>query len=170
MTLPRAAARPDARRAALPAPMSPLGRLGSWSYRHRRLVAAVWLLILVLVTAAGRSAGSRFKDDLNAGSATQSQQAAAFLQARFPGQAGDVAQVVFRARAPVASAAVRSRIIATLGGLAGLPHVVTVLSPFGPGGASQLSAGGHIAYGVVRFDRTGDAIPDGAIQRVITRA
>jgi RND superfamily putative drug exporter len=83
MTLTRAAAPPGGR-PAMPTPVSPLGRLGSWSYRHRRMVAAVWLLILVLVSVAGRAAGSRFKDDLNTGTATQSQQAAAFLQARFP--------------------------------------------------------------------------------------
>ena len=83
MTLPRAAARPDTQ-ATTPAPVSPLGRLGGWSYRHRRAVAAVWLLILVLVSVAGRAAGSRFSGDLNSGTATQSQQAAAFLQAHFP--------------------------------------------------------------------------------------
>ena len=169
MTLPRAAARPDTQ-ATTPAPMSPLGRLGGWSYRHRRAVAAVWLLILVLVSVAGRAAGSRFKDDLNTGTATQSQQAAAFLQAHFPGQAGDVAQVVFAARAPVTSPGARGRITRALGGMAGLPDVQSVLSPFAPGAASQVSAGGHIAYGIVRFDGTGDAIPDSAIQRVITQA
>ena len=169
MTTSRAAARPDGP-AAMPVPASPLGRLGCWSYRHRRLVAAVWLLVLVLLSVAGRAAGSQFKDDLNAGSDTQSQQAAVLLRTQFPGQAGDVAQVVFQTRAPVTSASVRSQIIRTLGGLAGLPHVVSVLSPFGPGGANQISPDGHIAYGVLRFDGTGDAIPDGAIQRVITRA
>ena len=46
------------------------------------------------VIAAGRSAGQQFKDNLNDGSATQSQQAASFLQGHFPSQAGDVAQVV----------------------------------------------------------------------------
>jgi len=39
-------------RAMVPAPASLLGRLGSWSYRHRRLVAAGWLVALVLVTLA----------------------------------------------------------------------------------------------------------------------
>src|SRR6516165_7680991 len=169
MTLPRAAARPDTRATTL-APMSPLGRLGGWSYRHRRAVAAVWLLILVLVSVAGRAAGSRFKDDLNTGTATQSQQAAAFLHAHLPRQAGDVAQVVSAARAPVTSPGVRGRITRALGGMAGLPGVASVLSPFAPGAASQVSADGHIAYGVVRFDGTGDAIPDSAIQRVVTRA
>jgi uncharacterized membrane protein YdfJ with MMPL/SSD domain len=67
MTTSRAAARSDGP-AAMPVPTSPLGRLGSWSYRHRRLVAAVWLLVLVLLSVAGRAAGSQFKDDLNAGS------------------------------------------------------------------------------------------------------
>ena len=169
MTISRAAARPEGP-AATSVPASPLGRLGSWSYRHRRPVAAVWLLVLVLLSVAGRAAGSQFKDDLNAGSDTQSQRAAALLRTQFPGQAGDVSQVVFQTRAPVTSASVRSQIIRTLGGLAGLPHVVSVLSPFGPGGANQISPDGHIAYGVLRFDGTGDAIPDGAIQRVITRA
>jgi uncharacterized membrane protein YdfJ with MMPL/SSD domain len=86
MTLSRAAARPGGR--PMPAPVSPLGRLGGWSYRHRRAVAAAWLLILVLVSVAGRAAGSRFKDDLNAGTATQSQQGidyALFVVTRYRG-------------------------------------------------------------------------------------
>ena len=157
------------RGAMVPAPASPLGRLGSWSYRHRRLVAVAWLVTLVLVTLAGRSAGSQFKDDLNGGS-TQSQQAASFLQSHFRSQAGDVAQIVFQTGAPVTSAAVETQISHTLAGLAPLPHVASVRSPFGPGGAHQVSADGHIAYGVVQFDASGDAVPNNAIQRVIDQA
>lgn len=153
----------------MPAPASPLGRLGSWSYRHRRLVAIAWLLTLVLVTVAGRSAGSQFKYNLNGGS-TQSQQAASFLQGRFPSQSGDVAQVVFQTRAPVTSAAVQARITRTLSELAGLPHVASVRSPFAPGGAHQVSGDGHVAYGVVQFDASGDALPNNTIQRVIDQA
>jgi RND superfamily putative drug exporter len=149
---------------------SPLGRLGSWSYRHRRLVAVAWLLILVLVALAGRSAGSRFKDNLNGGSATQSQQAASFLERQFPSQAGDVAQVVFQTRAPVTSAAEQTRITRTLSGLARLPRVASVRNPFGPGGAHQVSGDGHVAYGVVQFNGSGDALPNSAIQRVIDQA
>lgn len=154
----------------VPAPASLLGRLGSWSYRHRRLVAAGWLVALVLVMLAGRSAGAEFKDNLNAGSGTQSQQTAAFLQSHFPGQAGDIAQVVFETHAPVNSPASQARIGRTLTGLAGLPHVVSVQSPFGPGAAHQVSSEGHVAYAVVRFDGTGDAVPAGAIRRVIGQA
>src|SRR6516164_9890569 len=165
--------RADQRGSARPlvaAQVSPLGKLGAWSYRNRRLVAVAWLLVLVAVSLAGRLAGSQFKDDLNGGTSTPSQQAAAFLQHNFPGQAGDVAQVVFQTSGAVTSPAARDRITGTLGGLARLPRVTSVLSPFAVGAAAQLSPDGHIAYALVRFDASGDALPDAAIRDVITHA
>jgi RND superfamily putative drug exporter len=152
---------------------SPLGRLGSWSYRHRRVVAIAWITVLVLVSLAGRAAGSAFKDDLNAGTATQAQQAASFLQRDFPSQAGDTAQVVFRTSAPVTSPAQAGKVTAVLARIAGLPFVASVRSPFASGIADQalrtgqVSPGKQIAYGLVRFSASGDALPDSAIQRVI---
>lgn len=169
MSMTRAAQRGPARPLAA-APVSPLGRLGSWSYRHRRLVAAAWVVALVVISVGGRLAGSQFKDNLNGGTATPSQRAAAFLQRNFPSQAGDVAQVVFQTPGPVTAAATRDRITAALAGVARLPRVASVLGPFAAGAAGQVSPDGHIAYGVVRFDASGDAIPDAAVQRVIARA
>ena len=169
MSMIRTAERGSAR-PLVAAPASPLGRLGAWSYRHRRLVVVAWVAALVLISVAGRLAGSRFKDNLNGGTSTPSQQAAAFLQHNFPSQAGDVAQVVFQARGPVTAAATQARVNAALTGLARLPHVASVLSPFAAGGAGQVSRDGHIAYGVVRFNASGDAIPDAAIQHVIDQA
>jgi len=149
---------------------SPLGRLGWWCFRHRRLVAAGWVLVLVVMMVAGRMAGSAFRTDLTGGN-TQSQQAASFLREHFPAQAGDIAQVVFASRAPVTTAAGRARIDRTLAGLVGLPHVAFVRGPFTSGGAThQVSPDGHLAYGVVQFDRSGDALPGAAIQQVISRA
>jgi RND superfamily putative drug exporter len=150
--------------------VSPLGALGLWSYRHRRLVAVAWVLVLVVVSLAGRLAGSAFKDNLNGGTSTPSQQAGAFLQREFPSQAGDVAQVVFQTSAPVTSAGAEVRITRTLAGLARLPGVASVLSPFAAGAAGQVSPGGHVAYGLVRFDASGDAVPDTAINRVVAQA
>jgi putative drug exporter of the RND superfamily len=164
----RVAPRPA--RPLVAAPVSPLGRLGSWSYRHRRLVTVGWVVALVVISLAGRLAGSRFSDSLTGGTATPSQQAAAFLQRSFPSQAGDVAQVVFQTREPVTSAVARERITDALAGVNRLPRVAAVLSPFGPGAVGQVSRDGHIAYGLVRFDASGDALPDPAIQRVIDRA
>jgi RND superfamily putative drug exporter len=42
--------------------------------------------------------------------------------------------------------------------------------PFPAGMASQVSPDGHIAYGLIRFDGSGDAIGDPVIQRVVARA
>jgi RND superfamily putative drug exporter len=158
------------RRRLVAAQVSPLGRLGSWSYRHRRLVAVAWIVVLLVISLAGRMAGSVFKDNLNGGTSTPSQQAATFLQRNFPSQAGDTAQVVFQTTAPVTAAAARERITGTLAGLTRLPQVASVISPFAAGGAHQVSPDGHIAYGLVRFEGSGDAIADPVIQRVITRA
>jgi putative drug exporter of the RND superfamily len=149
---------------------SSLGRLGAWSYRHRRLVVAAWVTALIVISLAGRLAGSAFKDNLNGGTSTPSQQAAAFLQHNFPSQSGDVAQVVFGVRAPVTSAAARDRITSTLDGLARLPRVTAVVSPFAAAGGAQISPDGHIAYGLVRFDASGDALPDAAIKQVVAQA
>jgi len=151
-------------------PASPLGKLGSWSYRHRRLVAIAWVAALILISLAGRLAGSAFKDDLNGGTATPSQQAALFLQHHFPGQAGDTAQVVFHTHGPVTSAAAEDKITALLSGIARLPHVASVSSPFASGAGNQVSADRRIAYGLVRFDASGDSVPNAAIQRVVTAA
>jgi RND superfamily putative drug exporter len=148
---------------------SPLGRLGWWCFRHRRLVAAGWVVVLVVMTVAGRMVGSAFRTDLTGGN-TQSQQAASFLRQHFPAQAGDIAQVVFATRAPVTSAADRARINQTLAGLAGLPHVAFVRGPFSGGAAHQVSPDGHLAYAVLQFDRGGDALPDAAIEQVVGRA
>jgi putative drug exporter of the RND superfamily len=148
----------------------PLSRLGSWSYRHRKLVAVAWLAALAVISVAGRMAGSAFKDDLNGGTATPSQQAATFLQRHFPGQAGDIGQVVFHSHAPVTSPPAQAEITTVLASIARLPYVASVHSPFAPGGAVQVSAGSHIAYGLVRFGASGDALPGPAIQRVINTA
>jgi putative drug exporter of the RND superfamily len=127
--------------------MTPLGRLGWWSMRHRWLVVAGWVVVLVVMTMAGRLAGSQFKTDLTGGN-TQSQQAASFLREQFSAQAGDTAQVVFATRAPVTSAADRARINQTLARLAGLPHVAFVRGPFSRG-AHQVSPDGHLAPDIV---------------------
>jgi RND superfamily putative drug exporter len=120
MSITRADQRGSARtqRRMVTAQVSPLGRLGSWSYRNRRLVAMAWIVVLLIISLAGRFAGSAFKDNLNGGTSTPSQQAATFLQRSFPGQAGDTAQVVFQTTGPVTAAAARDRITGTLAGLA----------------------------------------------------
>jgi uncharacterized membrane protein YdfJ with MMPL/SSD domain len=47
--------------------ISPLGRLGSWCFSHRKLVVLAWIGALVVFSVLGRLAGAQFKDDLSAG-------------------------------------------------------------------------------------------------------
>lgn len=81
-------------------------------------MATAWVVALAVISLAGRQAGSAFSYDLNGGTATPSQQAASFLRQHFPGQAGDISQVVFRTQPPVTSPSVRDKITTVLGGIA----------------------------------------------------
>jgi putative drug exporter of the RND superfamily len=160
--------RPQADRAARMPADSPLGRLGSMGFRHRKVVVVAWLLVLVLVTLAGRMAGSRFTTDLTGGN-TQAQQAATFLRQNFPAQSGDVAQVVFQTKAALSSAVDRTRVNRTLASLASLPYVESVRGPYSPG-SRQISTDGHIGYAIIQFTRSGAALPKAAINGVIGSA
>ena len=144
----------------------PLARLGAWCYRHRRLVLVGWVAVLVVFSLLGKAAGSEFKDNINGGN-TGSQQAANFLAAHFPAQAGANAMVVFRTQGQVGSAPDRALITKTLDSMLGHPHVVAVTSPFSASGGSQVSPDGHIAYGAVQFNGDIDSIPNADIQTVV---
>ena len=48
--------RAPSRKPLMAAPVTSLGRLGSWSYRHRRLVAAGWVAALIVISLAGSRA------------------------------------------------------------------------------------------------------------------
>jgi RND superfamily putative drug exporter len=62
----------------------------------------------------------------------------------------------------------QARVNALFASLNGLPHVSYARSPFEGGG--QVSADGHIAYGVVQFDQQTDALPKPAIKTVVDKA
>ena len=144
-----------------------LGRLARWCYQRRRTVVLLWIAGLLIVTGAGRTIGAQFKNDLG-GSDSESARAQTLLRDQFPAQAGDSAQVVFRAD-NVSDANTRTAITNALAALQGLPHVSGVRSPYAPDATTQLSADGHVAYGIVQFDTTADKLPNAAIQTVVDR-
>ncbi|MFY9926669.1 MAG: MMPL family transporter [Streptosporangiaceae bacterium] len=147
----------------------PLGTLGAWSYRHRRAVLLGWLLVLVVVSFAGRAVGSQFKNDFSGGN-TPSEQAQAFLDTQFPSQAGDTAQIVFRTSGPITAAANQARVRGTLARLGHVAGVVSVRSPLAPGASAQISRDRHLAYATVQFSQSSDRIPDASIRQVVSRA
>ena len=62
----------------------------------------VWILAIIGITVVAQVAGTHFQNKFTSGD-TPSQQAADILQARFPSEAGDTADVVFRTSTPIAA-------------------------------------------------------------------
>jgi RND superfamily putative drug exporter len=92
------------------------------------------------------------------------------LSTRFPAQAGDTDQLVFRARArKLSNPSVKAPIEAMLARVARLPHVTGVISPYAPE-ARAISPSGTIAFATVGFDQHADPLPITAINRVVSVA
>ncbi len=71
-----------------------LYRLGGFCARHRWLVLAIWLVILLGLGGWARAAGQELNDDLTL-PGTDSQAATDLLQKRFPAQANGMNPIVF---------------------------------------------------------------------------
>src|SRR5580698_7695033 len=106
---------------------SALGRLGGWCYDRRRAVLALWILVIIAITVVAQLVGTHFENKFTAGN-TPSQQAQNILAERFPGQAGDSADIVFHTATPIADN--RAVIDAVAARVRPLPYVASVTSPF----------------------------------------
>ena len=139
-----------------------------WCLVHRKAVLAIWLIALIGFFAIGRAVGSVYNES-NSVAGTDSARALSVLQANYPAQAGDSEQVVVQAkhgtlRSPGTEAAVASM----LARVAKLPHVVSVVSPYGQGG--QISSGGTIGLGTVNLDEQANSVPAAAVTTLINTA
>lgn len=114
----------------------PLGRLAGVAFRNRGRVVLGWIAAIAL--AAGLSAvfGGEFAADYSV-PGSDSQRAQDLLVERFPAQAGDTVEVVFRAEEGVDDPAVQAEVAGLLGELSGLRHVAGVEDPYAaPGGVA----------------------------------
>ena len=144
-------------------------RIARWTMAHRRFVVVAWIVVAAGVFAVSTAVGKRTATDFTL-PGTGSKHAADLLRSRFPAQAGDADQIVFHARdGKLTDAAERSTIDATLARVARLPHVTSVLSPYGSAGGA-ISPDGTIGFAIVNFDQPASALPKAAVQRVITTA
>ena len=144
--------------------------LARWSFRHRWAVVSGWVMLLVALVGISTVVGSNYRNDF-ALPGTDSQQAVNLLTRDFPAQSGDTDTIVWSVRSgSVSDAAVRARIEPMLRRVAQLPHVRGVASPYGPGGARQVSRDGQVAFATVSFDAPGDLVPLGAVKAVVSTA
>jgi putative drug exporter of the RND superfamily len=143
--------------------------LARWTMAHRRIVVLGWITLAVGILAVSSSVGSRAASNF-ALPGTDSQRAIDLLQQRFPAQAGDADQIVFRTRSgSLTATANRGAVDATLARVKALPHVTGVVSPYDPQ-ARALSKDRHIGFATVAFDERANALPKAAVQRVIDTA
>jgi putative drug exporter of the RND superfamily len=142
-------------------PVVRLGRIGVWCHDHRWRVLFGWILAAIAIIAVAATAGSRFENDF--GGVGQSQQAQDLLAQRFPAQAGDQAQVVFRSSAAIRAPGVAARIGQALAAIRPLPSVTSV-SP------AITAADGHTALATIGFDEVSAKLPAADVTAVIAKA
>jgi RND superfamily putative drug exporter len=145
-------------------------RLARFSYSHRRLVLAGWIVAVVALSAIHGAVGSGYKDSFKL-KGTESTDALALLQRAAPRASGDTDRIVVATTAGrVTDAPVRARVEAMLGRVAHLPHVASVASPYSPAGSSQVSRDGHVAYALLTFDQQAVNLPISSVKRVVSVA
>jgi RND superfamily putative drug exporter len=142
--------------------------LARWSYHHRFLVVAAWLVVLAAVVAGSTSMGTRYDDGFSL-PGTDSTKALDLLKSSgMQAQSGDVDTIVFHDTAgSLTDTAVQSRAAAMLATVAQLPSVGSVHSPYAVGGATQISTDKHTAYAAVTFTKAPKSLTIGDVQPVV---
>jgi putative drug exporter of the RND superfamily len=144
-------------------------KLTRWTIAHRRIVVVSWIVLAFGVLGISQAVGKRNANNFSLPN-TDSQRAIDMLQGRFPAQAGDADQIVFRARAgKLTDTSARAVIAPALVRIARLPHVAGVVSPYAAG-ANAVSKSGTIGFATVEFDQRANELPKAAIDRVINTA
>ncbi|HEY6531957.1 MAG TPA: MMPL family transporter, partial [Acidimicrobiales bacterium] len=155
---------------------SAFARFGLWCHDRRRIVAAFWVLLLIVGNMASGAMGDAFRDEFNLDA--ESTDAFDVLDERFGGQGtGLTGTIVFEAQQGVDDPEVEAAMQAIFDDVATVPDVVQVESPYDEGGeqliASEGPEAGKIAYAKVELsdeidlseaqeirDRISDQVPD----------
>src|SRR6185312_3464830 len=134
--------------------------LSRWCISHRRLVVIGWVLIAVVTTVIAGAVGRHYATDFSL-PGTESQHVVDLLNSEFPAQSGDVDTIVWHTpTGTVDDANVRSKIESLLAKASKMPHVVSVVSPYGQAGAVQVSKDRRTAFAVVNYDKRGNLLPN----------
>ena len=144
--------------------------IARWCFRHRFVVIAAWVLVLVGLGALSQAIKSDYNNSFSlpgTGSTTAQQ----LLAKAIPAQAGDSDTIVWQvSHGTVRDATVSTRINNVLKQIATMPEVAAVVSPYGPHGAAQISRDGRTAYATVNFTKQANNLGKADITRVIDAA
>src|SRR5262249_58264760 len=116
-----------------------MSAIARWCFRHRFMVIAAWVLVLVGLSALAQTIKSDYNNSFSlpgTGSTTAQQ----LLAKAIPAQAGDSDTIVWQvSHGTVRDAAVTARMSGVLKQVAPMPEVAAVASPYGPHGAAPSS-------------------------------
>jgi RND superfamily putative drug exporter len=144
-------------------------RFASWTTSHRKTVIIGWIVALIGIGMIASSAGSAFTEEFSLPS-SDSKDALDLLENRFPAQAGDVVQIVYKAESGVEAPAVQRKMEGVFAKVEALPHVSEVSSPYDKGGAAAISDNGKIAYATAQLNVTTDKLNDGEVKKIMDTA
>ncbi|MFF4578762.1 MMPL family transporter [Streptomyces sp. NPDC001373] len=146
--------------------------LGRWCAHRPKRVAAGWLLLLLALGGAVLAYG-RVTSEAVRIPGSDSQAALDTAARAFPGPASGNQPLVLHTAAdgPVLTGeAVRAAVEQSARAVAGVPHVVSVVSPYDRPGGPAVAADGHTAYLSVGLDITGRDITPELTDRIADAA
>src|SRR5256884_7618040 len=147
-----------------------MSAIARWCYRHRFVVIAAWVVLLIGLGALSQAVKSDYNNSFSL-PGTGSTAAQQLLARAVPAQAGDSDTIVWQVdHGTVRDPAVAARMTAMLRQVATMPEVAAVGGPHGPRGAAQVSRDGRIAYATVDFARQANALAKADVTRVIDAA
>lgn len=134
-----------------------LSRIGRTSFRHRRIVVAVWVVALIGIAIASSVAGGKLTTEFRI-PGTESQEALDKLQQKMPAMGAEnaSARLVFSTTSGKAfSGADRQFVARSVAKVTKTENVVNASDPFKTG---TVSKDGSIAFSVVSFSKPADAL------------
>ena len=137
-----------------------LERLAHLSYRRRRAVLAIWLVLLIGMSALGGAFGGKTSMEFKL-PASDSQKAFDLLKNAGTGAQNEAGKVVFAA-ADLTDVATVSRAQDFLTELAKVPHVSGIRSPFdtsNPAAVTQISTDHTVGFATIQFDAQFQDLP-----------
>ncbi|MGN2638110.1 MMPL family transporter [Nocardia takedensis] len=136
-----------------------LFRLGRWSFVHRRVVAAVWIVLLAALAIGATTLAGKTSDKFEL-SGIESTRAFDLIEERAPQSSPDgaTARVVFEVPAgrSLAESDYRDAVTAALRGLT-TENVASVADPFTAG---SLTPDGRVGYATVSYAKTSNELTD----------
>ena len=131
-------------------------RLGPWCHDHRRLVVALRIVVLFAGNGIASGIGDAYRQDFTL-AGFESTDGFTLVESKFDDGSGSPqsGQIVFQAEQGVDDPAIRTAMEGLFAKVAEIDQVTSVVSPYGPAGAFQIStqgaAPGTIAFAVVNL-------------------